>query len=272
MPRWPPRPTGSTRGAWPRLVSAIWCRRRGRHRRLSGAPRGAAQAAPAADPLALLGQERELRAARPVGSAPFAIAPARAGRRGAAPVPRCARGVAPLRLRAAGARRPPRPPPGSARARAAAAGADRRVELLESIPGVVASLGLSFAVEIGELSRLASACKLVGYSGLTPERPAVGGGLPQRPALEGRLGQPARGGGRGGPARLARGQALAPPPPRRRAARPPPPSRRWRASCRSPPGTCSRARSASSLRAREAAAPSRQAPRGPWPPSGAAVN
>src|SRR5215211_6765734 len=168
MPRWPPRPTGSTRGAWPRLVSAIWCRRRGRHRRLSGAPRGAAQAAPAADPLALLGQERELRAARPGGSAPLALAPARAGRRGAAPVPRCPRGVAPLRLRAAGARRPPRPPPRSARARAAAAGADRRVELLESIPGVVASLGLSFAVEIGELSRLASACKLVGYSGLTP--------------------------------------------------------------------------------------------------------
>src|SRR5215218_1335264 len=216
MPRWPPRPTGSTRGAWPRLVSAIWCRRRGRHRRLSGAPRGAAQAAPAADPLALLGQERELRAARPVGSAPFAIAPARAGRRGAAPVPRCARGVAPLRLRAAGARRPPRPPPGSARARAAAAGADRRVELLESIPGVVASLGLSFAVEIGELSRLASACKLVGYSGLTPSVRRSGEG-----SRSGRLSKAGSASLRGAAvaaARLARGQALAPSPPRRQGA------------------------------------------------------
>jgi transposase len=46
--------------------------------------------------------------------------------------------------------------------------ADRRVQLLESIPGVAAILGLTFAVEIGEVSRFPTARKLVGYSGLTP--------------------------------------------------------------------------------------------------------
>jgi transposase len=46
--------------------------------------------------------------------------------------------------------------------------ADRRVQLLESIPGVALILGLTFAVEIGEVSRFATARKLVGYSGLTP--------------------------------------------------------------------------------------------------------
>jgi transposase len=46
--------------------------------------------------------------------------------------------------------------------------ADRRVRLLESIPGVASILGLTFAVEIGEVARFPSARKLVGYSGLTP--------------------------------------------------------------------------------------------------------
>lgn len=46
--------------------------------------------------------------------------------------------------------------------------ADRRVQLLESIPGVASILGLTFAVEIGEVSRFPTARKLVGYSGLTP--------------------------------------------------------------------------------------------------------
>ena len=42
---------------------------------------------------------------------------------------------------------------------------DRRVQLLESIPGVASILGLTFAVEIGEVSRFPTARKLVGYSG-----------------------------------------------------------------------------------------------------------
>src|SRR5215203_4710881 len=46
--------------------------------------------------------------------------------------------------------------------------ADRRVQLLDSIPGGAAILGLTLAVEIGEVSRFATARKLVGYSGLTP--------------------------------------------------------------------------------------------------------
>ena len=40
--------------------------------------------------------------------------------------------------------------------------ADRRVQLLESIPGVASILGLTFAVEIGEVSRFPTARKLVG--------------------------------------------------------------------------------------------------------------
>src|SRR5215216_6397063 len=50
----------------------------------------------------------------------------------------------------------------------ALARADRRVQLLESIPGVASILGLTFAVEIGEVSRFPTARKLVGYSGPTP--------------------------------------------------------------------------------------------------------
>jgi transposase len=46
--------------------------------------------------------------------------------------------------------------------------ADARVQLLETIPGVAAILGLTFAVEIGEVARFPAARKLVGYSGLTP--------------------------------------------------------------------------------------------------------
>jgi transposase len=45
---------------------------------------------------------------------------------------------------------------------------DPRVPLLESIPGVASILGLTFAVEIGEVARFSTARKLVGYSGLTP--------------------------------------------------------------------------------------------------------
>lgn len=46
--------------------------------------------------------------------------------------------------------------------------ADRRVALLDTIPGVGALLGLTIATEIGDVARFASARKLVGYSGLTP--------------------------------------------------------------------------------------------------------
>ena len=46
--------------------------------------------------------------------------------------------------------------------------ADRRVELLMTIPGVAELLGLTLATEIGDVSRFASARKLVGYSGLAP--------------------------------------------------------------------------------------------------------
>ena len=46
--------------------------------------------------------------------------------------------------------------------------ADERVRLLITIPGIGDLLGLTIATEIGDISRFASARKLVGYSGLTP--------------------------------------------------------------------------------------------------------
>ena len=46
--------------------------------------------------------------------------------------------------------------------------ADERVKLLMTIPGVAELLGLTLACEIGDVTRFASAGKLVGYSGLTP--------------------------------------------------------------------------------------------------------
>jgi transposase len=46
--------------------------------------------------------------------------------------------------------------------------ADERVALLVTIPGIGDLLGLTIASEIGDISRFASARKLVGYSGLTP--------------------------------------------------------------------------------------------------------
>jgi transposase len=46
--------------------------------------------------------------------------------------------------------------------------ADPRVQLLVTIPGVADLLGLTLASEIGDISRFASARKLIGYSGLTP--------------------------------------------------------------------------------------------------------
>jgi transposase len=46
--------------------------------------------------------------------------------------------------------------------------ADGRARLLRTIPGVGWLLALTFAVEIGDVSRFSSAAKLVGYSGLVP--------------------------------------------------------------------------------------------------------
>lgn len=46
--------------------------------------------------------------------------------------------------------------------------ADTRVALLDTIPGVGQLLALTFAAEIGDIARFASARKLVGYSGLSP--------------------------------------------------------------------------------------------------------
>jgi transposase len=48
------------------------------------------------------------------------------------------------------------------------AAADPRVILLVTIPGIGELLGLTIAAEVGDVSRFASARKLVGYSGLAP--------------------------------------------------------------------------------------------------------
>jgi transposase len=46
--------------------------------------------------------------------------------------------------------------------------ADSRAQLLQTIPGVGPLIGLTFAAEIGDVSRFSSASKLVGYAGLAP--------------------------------------------------------------------------------------------------------
>jgi transposase len=45
---------------------------------------------------------------------------------------------------------------------------DPRAQLLQTIPGVGPLIGLTFAAEIGDVSRFSSASKLVGYAGLAP--------------------------------------------------------------------------------------------------------
>jgi transposase len=58
--------------------------------------------------------------------------------------------------------------------------ADERARLLATIPGIGPLLGLTFAAEIGEVSRFRSPGKLIGYAGLAPrvsqsgERSATG--------------------------------------------------------------------------------------------------
>src|SRR5215207_11181696 len=57
---------------------------------------------------------------------------------------------------------------------------DQRVRLLRTMPGIGPLLGLTFAAEIGEVSRFRSPGKLIGYAGLAPrvsqsgERSATG--------------------------------------------------------------------------------------------------
>jgi transposase len=57
---------------------------------------------------------------------------------------------------------------------------DARAQLLQTVPGVGPLIGLTFASEIGDVSRFSSAAKLVGYAGLAPriiqsgERSATG--------------------------------------------------------------------------------------------------
>jgi Transposase IS116/IS110/IS902 family len=57
---------------------------------------------------------------------------------------------------------------------------DARAQLLQTIPGVGPLIGLTFATEIGEVSRFGSPAKLIGYAGLAPriiqsgERSATG--------------------------------------------------------------------------------------------------
>jgi transposase len=46
--------------------------------------------------------------------------------------------------------------------------ADRRVELLDTIPGIGTLLGLTIATEIGDVARFAGPRKLIGYAGLAP--------------------------------------------------------------------------------------------------------
>ncbi len=73
---------------------------------------------------------------------------------------------------------------------------DHRAQLLSTIPGVGPLISLTFASEIGEVSRLSSALKLAGFAGLAP-RISQGRALGHRAAIEGRLGNAALGRGRG---------------------------------------------------------------------------
>jgi len=45
---------------------------------------------------------------------------------------------------------------------------------LQTIPGVGPLIGLTFAIEIGEVSHFSSAAKLVGYAGLAPRIVQIG--------------------------------------------------------------------------------------------------
>jgi Transposase IS116/IS110/IS902 family len=147
--------------------------------------------------------------------------------------------------------------------------ADPRVALLVTIPGIGDLLGMTIASEIGDISRFASARKLVGYSGLTPrvyqsgERSRTGklSGRARRCCAGPRSRPPSRHGARTAPGTssisTSRPAAAA------RATRPRPPS-----PARSSPrrGTRSRCTSPSAPRARAARKLlSRRTPVAFWP-------
>ena len=101
--------------------------------------------------------------------------------------------------------------PARPRARPARARRDERARLLATMPGIGPLLGLTFAAEIGEVSRFRSPGKLIGYAGLAPRVSQSGERSADRRPLQGRLEDAALGGGRGGQPGLAARQPLARP-------------------------------------------------------------
>ena len=98
--------------------------------------------------------------------------------------------------------------------------ADQRAALLATMPGIGPLIGLTFAAEIGEVSRFHSPGKLDRLRRPRAAGEPVGRALGDRAALEGRLADAALGGGRGRHPGLAADQPLACPlPPDRRAPR-----------------------------------------------------
>jgi transposase len=74
---------------------------------------------------------------------------------------------------------------------------DPRAKLLSTIPGVGPLISLTFATEIGEVSRFSSAAKPVGYAGPGAADHPVGRAFGDRATLEGRIAHPSLGRGRG---------------------------------------------------------------------------
>ena len=148
--------------------------------------------------------------------------------------------------------------------------ADERAQLLMTIPGVAELLGLTLAAEIGDISRFATARKLVGYSGLTPrlsspDRARAPAGCP-RPGPTRCAGPPSKPPNRRG-ARTTRGTRSTPAPSSATAS-PTPPRPPSLARSSSPPGTSSRCSNRSSPAPPARPILSRQAPPFVWPPDG----
>ena len=272
-PRSPARPTRSTPGCWPSSAGETWSRR-------SGSPRSrtarSASAFAAALTWSSCGPRHRNRIFGLLTQFGLRISlhPASPARRdGAARAPRRSRGLARLDRRA------PRP---DRRARAAdqpdrpqsfgpIARSDPRAKLLQTIPGVGPLISLTFAAEIGDVSRFSlgrrsSSAMPAWRRGSASRASARRPGGCRRPARDASLG-----GGRGRQPGLAADQPLprALPPPRR------PPRHQPGEVVGRPqaadllPGTCSRA--ARSFN-RPAQRLPRQAPRAFWPPDGPAWN
>ncbi len=88
---------------------------------------------------------------------------------------------------------------------------DERVRLLATMPGIGPLLGLTFAAEIGEVSRFRSPGKLIAYAGLAPRVSQSGRALSDRRPLQGRLEDASLGGGRGRAPGLEAGKSMARP-------------------------------------------------------------